>query len=1102
MSLKYYVNNGPGGTPPAEPFTDPRTYHGGAPREVPYVVVIGAGVTGLTVAHELAERGFGVQVVEPAIDPDGAVDTGGLAATQYAKPLQPQPCTRQAKAPIFSRTYRLLPPPLALSVAGKGSGEAPDADLTWGGRVWRVTRQGHLKLRELAATALLAAVERHALEEGSTGGAPLPTSKKPPLRTTVTLEVSPRLQNIGNPNRRRQHHPLAGKAVLQTFAEIYRFAQLPKATDHGVEVHLHGAAENEPQVIRILPGAPQTATRSGSTAGRLLATGRGMQLTDAFRARAAAAGSGEGTGAQQAAVPDAKLVIKLVLPDPLPCCPAEEPDRVTISYVREGWVPGEHGYRFFPRFYKHVFDTMKRTPTYDAEGRVTFRTTFDNLVPTVAQGIGYPKVEDPKDPIEKRTVVVRRDRPTSFEDFRELQRDLYLDSGLGFTDKDMARYQLEVFRYLTACSKRRDAWARRRDTNKSKPDTETWWKFIDADGTVTLPDGSTEPRYSDAFRTHLRATSLALVAMDEKEIDTRTYGNISMQLLLDQVKGGDQTDMTLNGPTSEAWFKHWKRYLEDLGVRFFKGRLTGLSTTPTAPMPGDATPPTDKGLWPVWDTDWGIHGQLEHPTDRPATLPDVEGGAVGAFISPVSTNHVPRADAGKPWVFNTYDPCGRDHEQPRHFDPDYYVIAMPLDRLWRVLDSVSWADLDDDEANPATDLGRLKAWKKRVLTQEYTLQGGSTTDRVGIRYDHANPWYEDRDRRGPFRHFSGVQFYFDGDFKYNNGHVYFPESKWGLSSISQAQFWHAVRIWQDGFHGLLSVDLGDMTTPVPTGGTPATAAVWDETKQGIAELTWMQIEAATPTVLQNQLPPPRYFHIDAHLLFVEGAQPGVNPPLEAGQIVRNTAPFLINRPIENGWFEWDCRPGTVHLYSDAANPLKGRDHVELDRHFGRWVVAGNHTKSFTRMSTMESANESARHAVNSILHHLAGLDANQDKRRVWPSRSSYDGHRSAGVLMGDPAPVWDMERDELPDLAFWKRVDRRLYESGVDHMVDILELHDQLESWFIQMVELERIIKQSEDLVDAAKDQSEADWDGLPGLAPAGSQAAVLAALAVLKNIT
>src|SRR5205807_4118719 len=40
-------------------------------------------------------------------------------------------------------------------------------------------------------------------------------------------------------------------------------------------------------------------------------------------------------------------------------------------------LPGEHGFRFFPGFYRHVPDTMKRIPYEGQPGGV-----FDNLVPT------------------------------------------------------------------------------------------------------------------------------------------------------------------------------------------------------------------------------------------------------------------------------------------------------------------------------------------------------------------------------------------------------------------------------------------------------------------------------------------------------------------------------------------------------------------------------------------------------------------------------------------------------------------------------------------------------------------------------------------------
>ena len=41
-------------------------------------------------------------------------------------------------------------------------------------------------------------------------------------------------------------------------------------------------------------------------------------------------------------------------------------------------LPGEHGFRFFPGFYKHVIDTMQRIPVKDPTGKCT--CVADHLV--------------------------------------------------------------------------------------------------------------------------------------------------------------------------------------------------------------------------------------------------------------------------------------------------------------------------------------------------------------------------------------------------------------------------------------------------------------------------------------------------------------------------------------------------------------------------------------------------------------------------------------------------------------------------------------------------------------------------------------------------
>src|SRR5437773_1480964 len=53
----------------------------------PTVTIFGAGIAGLSAAHELIERGFSVQVVEPTRSPDEeyGMEVGGLARNQFGR---------------------------------------------------------------------------------------------------------------------------------------------------------------------------------------------------------------------------------------------------------------------------------------------------------------------------------------------------------------------------------------------------------------------------------------------------------------------------------------------------------------------------------------------------------------------------------------------------------------------------------------------------------------------------------------------------------------------------------------------------------------------------------------------------------------------------------------------------------------------------------------------------------------------------------------------------------------------------------------------------------------------------------------------------------
>ena len=197
-------------------------------------------------------------------------------------------------------------------------------------------------------------------------------------------------------------------------------------------------------------------------------------------------------------------------------------------------LPGEHGFRFFPAFYRHVIDTMRRIPF--AEGR----TVADNLRPA-----------------SEAAVALADDQPVT----RFLRRlpsgpgelaDAFLltFSRLGFTERDTLLFSERILRYYTSCARRR----------LEQYESVSWWDFLGGD------------RYSPSFQRHLAAVPRMMVAMDSRRGNARTIGDISMQLLVDYGCEGNKIDRVLNGPTNDKWIDPWRAHLAQLGVRFHLDR--------------------------------------------------------------------------------------------------------------------------------------------------------------------------------------------------------------------------------------------------------------------------------------------------------------------------------------------------------------------------------------------------------------------------------------------------------------------------------------------------------------------------------------------------
>ena len=201
------------------------------------------------------------------------------------------------------------------------------------------------------------------------------------------------------------------------------------------------------------------------------------------------------------------------------------------SYPSPEGRPAEHGFRFFPAFYRHLPDTMARIPSGNGSAR-------DRLVG--AERILLARAGGANE------LVAPAHAPESLADLAVLARFVFdAATQLGVPAVDVAWLLERLFTLLASCDERRvEQW-----------DLESWWSYVQAD------------KRSEEFRRYLAdGLTRTLVAARAKEMSARTGGLILVQLLLDLSRAGDRADRVLDAPTSEAWIGPWVAYLRSKGV--------------------------------------------------------------------------------------------------------------------------------------------------------------------------------------------------------------------------------------------------------------------------------------------------------------------------------------------------------------------------------------------------------------------------------------------------------------------------------------------------------------------------------------------------------
>lgn len=213
-------------------------------------------------------------------------------------------------------------------------------------------------------------------------------------------------------------------------------------------------------------------------------------------------------------------------------------DRALAGQLRrDGGLPGEHGFRFFPGFYKHIPDTMRRIPLGGGH------TVFENLTQStrieIARGDGAPELispaQFPRSPREGELAF---------------RAGWAYATQLGIPLGDQMHFAELLCRLLSACKRRRF----------DEYENESWWDFSGAQ------------QRSVGYQKYLAdGLTRTLVAARAREMSARTGGYILLQLLQDLAQPGMQVDRVLNAPTNDAWIDPWLAHLRDLGVDYRLG---------------------------------------------------------------------------------------------------------------------------------------------------------------------------------------------------------------------------------------------------------------------------------------------------------------------------------------------------------------------------------------------------------------------------------------------------------------------------------------------------------------------------------------------------
>jgi 15-cis-phytoene desaturase len=193
-------------------------------------------------------------------------------------------------------------------------------------------------------------------------------------------------------------------------------------------------------------------------------------------------------------------------------------------------LPGEHGFRFFPGFYRHLIDTMRRIPFHHGDN------VAGNLVAATQSMLAR---------FDSPPLVGVAGFPRTWEQLKTFIHQILQGNGVSFAEN------LHFLRCLlvmaTSSMKRVD----------KEYDWIPYWTFIDAE------------HHSKQYQELLgEGLTRSLVAMKPELGSTRTIATVFCQMIYPMLNPIRHADRLLCAPTDIVWIFPWVSYLMTLGVQY------------------------------------------------------------------------------------------------------------------------------------------------------------------------------------------------------------------------------------------------------------------------------------------------------------------------------------------------------------------------------------------------------------------------------------------------------------------------------------------------------------------------------------------------------